>query len=193
MPPTLSLEWIATRNGHVFKRFAWTGGDGPIPHLRRKCPVYRALVSAFFRESLAECGGLNLWKCAGTSALERARIFWNRARLDAWRTLNRADDSAPRPFIFYIREKRIMHPCARRLAEEKRGLCWHLPRECPDCRLEKAGFELWGENGHLQGFDESYPSRRRQLAWDKTMRLSQTMTVWKPAGPITYLGTALAA
>jgi hypothetical protein len=33
-----------------------------------------------------ECGGLDFWKCAGTSSMERARIFWNRALLDAWAT-----------------------------------------------------------------------------------------------------------
>jgi hypothetical protein len=42
----------------------------------------------FFREQVRECGGLDLWACAGTSALERARIFWNAASLDAWRTFS---------------------------------------------------------------------------------------------------------
>lgn len=70
-----------------YTRHAWTGGDTPPPGERRHNPAFRRLVSLFFREQLRECGGLDLWACAGTSALERARIFWNRARLDGWRTL----------------------------------------------------------------------------------------------------------
>lgn len=51
---------------------------------------FRELRKAFFREQLSECGGLDLWACAGTTALERARIFWNRAHLDAWATWREA-------------------------------------------------------------------------------------------------------
>ena len=85
-------------------RRAWTGGDTPPPGFRNRCPDYRRLVTAFFREQLQQCGGLDLWKFhsprreegdrlvtssatfTGTGCIERARIFWNRARLDAWRT-----------------------------------------------------------------------------------------------------------
>lgn len=68
----------------VYNRHAWTGGNTPPDGFSH--PDYRALRKRFFREQIDECGGLNLWECAGTSALDRARIFWNRARLDAWRT-----------------------------------------------------------------------------------------------------------
>jgi len=68
-------------------RHAWTGGDTPPPGLRRGNAKFRSLVSFFFQEQLVECGGLDFWKCAGTSSMERARIFWNRAMLDAWATV----------------------------------------------------------------------------------------------------------
>jgi hypothetical protein len=73
----------------VFIR-AWTGGDLPSKEYRHN-PAnkrFRTLRSILFREQCLECGGLNLWSCVGTSAIERARIFWNRATLDAWRSLN---------------------------------------------------------------------------------------------------------
>ena len=72
-------------SGRIYWRVAWTGGDGPTPEVRRNAD-YRYLRPMFFREQVRECGGLDLWACAGTSALERARIFWNAASLDAWRT-----------------------------------------------------------------------------------------------------------
>lgn len=77
-----TVDWCYS--GKHFSRKAWTGGDTPPAKYREAC--YRAIRSDLFREQVRECGGLDLWVCAGTSALERARIFWNRARLDAWRT-----------------------------------------------------------------------------------------------------------
>ena len=79
------LSYTIKAGGCLYSRFAWTGGDIPPKGLRFK--PYRELVRAYFREQIAECGGLDLWTCAGTSCLDRSRIFWNRARLDAWRTL----------------------------------------------------------------------------------------------------------
>ena len=69
------------------QRVAWTGGDAPPPGLRRANAKFRAIVSYFFQEQLAECGGLDLWKCAGTTSMERARIFWRHALYDAWATV----------------------------------------------------------------------------------------------------------
>jgi hypothetical protein len=69
------------------QRCAWTGGDPPPPGLRRANAKFRAVVSYYFQEQLAECGGLDRWQCAGTTSMERARIFWNRAMLDAWATV----------------------------------------------------------------------------------------------------------
>ena len=80
------------------QRYAWTGGDVPTKETKRNNTVYRTLRTMFFRELVRICGGLDLWdfkdqygdRCyPGTSALERARIFWNQASLDAWRTYER--------------------------------------------------------------------------------------------------------
>ena len=76
-----------------FNRHAWTGGDvPPKPHERHNLQsvAFKTLRRLMFRELLAICGGLDLWQHAGTSALDRARIFWNQASLDAWRTLQSA-------------------------------------------------------------------------------------------------------
>src|SRR5438093_2035419 len=66
---------------------AFASLNSPTPEVRRNAD-YRYLRPMFFREQVRECGGLDLWACAGTSALERARIFWNAASLDAWRTFS---------------------------------------------------------------------------------------------------------
>ncbi len=79
------MTYTIEANGKTYQRHGWTGGDVPPKGFRE--PEFMGLVRAYFRDQVAECGGLDLWACAGTSALERARIFWNRARLDAWRTL----------------------------------------------------------------------------------------------------------
>src|SRR5260370_15749453 len=57
-------------SGRVYSRVAWTGGDTPTPEIRRNAD-YRYLRRMLFREQVRECGGLDLWAFAGTSALER--------------------------------------------------------------------------------------------------------------------------
>lgn len=81
------MDYTVDANGKAFSRHAWTGGDKP-PR-RYGCADFRAVRRVYFREFVADCGGLNLWECAGTTALDRARIFWNQARLNAWRTVSR--------------------------------------------------------------------------------------------------------
>lgn len=71
-------------NNKPFERFTWTGGDTPPKRFRD--PDFLALRRFFWREQLAEAGPLDLWACAGTTPLERARMFWNSATLTAWRT-----------------------------------------------------------------------------------------------------------
>jgi len=78
-----------------FPRVAWTGGDSAPVNLHRDSLPYRRTVSFFFREQLRECGGLDLWTSAGTSPLERARIFWNRAKGDAWATIRNLNPFKP--------------------------------------------------------------------------------------------------
>jgi hypothetical protein len=70
----------------VYPRRAWTGGNGNYHGCAHQ--DFKWLRRLFFREQVRECGRLDLWACAGTSALERARIFWNRASLDAFATLD---------------------------------------------------------------------------------------------------------
>jgi len=83
---------ITTRSGGVYPRYAWTGGDTPPPETRTQAFYfpYREIRREIFRELLQVCGGLDLWKCAGTSSMERARIFWREASYDAWRTFQRS-------------------------------------------------------------------------------------------------------
>jgi hypothetical protein len=76
---------IVTRFGS-YPRRAWTGGDVPPQGEYLRNPAYAAIVQYYFREQVADCLGLDYWACAGTSALQRARIFWNRAKLDGWRS-----------------------------------------------------------------------------------------------------------
>lgn len=75
-----------------FNRHAWTGGDTPPKPFQHttQSASFKSLRRLMFRELLAICGGLDLWQHAGTSALDRTRIFWNQASLDAWRTLQSA-------------------------------------------------------------------------------------------------------
>lgn len=68
------------------RRHAWTGGGVPTK-ADKATSRFKELRRLFFREQLKMCGGLDLWACAGTSATERARIFWNQATLDAWATI----------------------------------------------------------------------------------------------------------
>lgn len=97
---------IKTKSGEVYQRIAWTGGDTP-PDFAKNSKKFRELRSAFFREYLGLCARLDLWKFTdeklcqsdfdrehfkkhgyfGTGCIERARILWNAANLDAWRTI----------------------------------------------------------------------------------------------------------
>lgn len=78
---------IELSTNQVVDRQAWTGGDTPPKGFND--PVFRELRSFYFRDQLKDCGGLDYWKSAGTGSMERARIFWNRATLDAWITCKR--------------------------------------------------------------------------------------------------------
>lgn len=78
---------ITTKRGLTYERRAWTGGDKPDADFAGD-PFAADLIEAFYDEQVAECGGLDLWACAGTTAAERTEIFKNRALFDAWRTLH---------------------------------------------------------------------------------------------------------
>ncbi len=54
-----------------------------------------------------------------------------------------------------------VHHCATVREQESRGLFgFHSSAHCPDCQCATSGYELWGENGHLQGRADT----RAQLA-----------------------------
>lgn len=56
------------------------------------------------------------------------------------------------PFRMEARPTHRLTPCAKMLAEQARGLFgFHNSEDCPNCKREFLYFELWGENGHLQG------------------------------------------
>lgn len=80
------MTTIKLLDGRTYARRAWTGGKSNYRAIRHR--DFGWLRRWFFREQIRECGGLDLWACAGTSALQRARIFWNRASLDAMATLD---------------------------------------------------------------------------------------------------------
>lgn len=55
--------------------------------------------------------------------------------------------------------------CDAKLAEEKRGLHgWHQFTKCPKCQLLPNGWEVWGENGHMQAH---LVTREHLLHWVK--------------------------
>jgi len=59
-----------------------------------------------------------------------------------------------------------VYGCEVQREQESRGMFgFHLYNQCPDCKVEFAGWQLWGENGHMQGsvtrFGESEPTRAR--------------------------------
>lgn len=67
---------------------AWTGGKSPTIQDWRTNSKLRAITRFMFEKQHIESGvPLDFWACAGTTPLERARILWNRAKLDAFATL----------------------------------------------------------------------------------------------------------
>lgn len=83
---TFANKPIRLGDGKTYRIKAWTGGKGNY----RECthPDFQWLRRWFFREQVKDSLGLDYWACAGTSALQQARIFWNRASLDALATLD---------------------------------------------------------------------------------------------------------
>ena len=79
---------IDTKSGKKYIRKAWTGGNIPPKPFCKISPDFCEIRSFLFQDQVKDSGGLDLWSCAGTSALDRARIFWGRATLDAWATLH---------------------------------------------------------------------------------------------------------
>ena len=86
---------------------------------------------------------------------------------------NKKRPAAPRPpFQITIRPVKWLTPCAAYHAEQARGLIgFHNSDKCPDCKIEAGGFDLWGENGHLQGHcNDTSPETlaRLQVAYSRS-------------------------
>lgn len=75
---------ITTRTGITFDRYVWTGGDSQPKNIELlQCySMFRELRREYFRESMVV--NRAYWGCV---SMETVRILWNRARLDAWRTI----------------------------------------------------------------------------------------------------------
>ena len=55
-------------------------------------------------------------------------------------------------FLIYVQPRFRVNGCATKRAEESRGMMgFHSFERCPACDVVFEGFDLWGENGHLQG------------------------------------------
>lgn len=141
----------------VSNRRAWTGGDVPPAGFRRRCADYRALVSAMFQEQVRDCLGLDFWACAGTSALERARIFWNRAVLDAWRTYTESRKYPTQLGIAYRLEYGRKWKCGESPAKTKLGkVAIRIGEGCEDGEAiirrefpQANAFRMYDETGEL--------------------------------------------
>lgn len=56
------------------------------------------------------------------------------------------------PFAIIARPTHRLSPCQKWHDERDHGLIgFHRSDTCPDCRTEFTGWELHGENGHIQG------------------------------------------
>ena len=70
-------------------------------------------------------------------------------------------------FVVTVSPVYVVHSCAAKLAEEKRGIfgchSWHPNsfKPCQECKVTFRGYELWGDNGHCQGEAKD----RKDLAW----------------------------
>ena len=85
------MKFTIDIGGETLERVAWTGGSVPSEKVKRTNSRFRRLRQFYFREVVGMCGGLDLWVCTGNSPLDRARIFWNQANLDAWATIRNHD------------------------------------------------------------------------------------------------------
>jgi len=57
----------------------------------------------------------------------------------------------------------VLH-CELSRAQQRRGLFgFHYYTSCPDCRVVDDGWELWGENQHLQGATKDRPHLTHML------------------------------
>lgn len=73
---------IKTKSGRTYQRIAWMGGDSAPKELRKISRDYRNIITFFFREQLRDFS--DFWK--ELPDMDTTRIFWKRAKADAWST-----------------------------------------------------------------------------------------------------------
>lgn len=87
-----------------------------------------------------------------------------------------------------------VYGCEKKRAQEARGLfgC-HLYKSCPNCRVIQRGWEMWGQNGHMQASASTVERRNHWIAikvleqW--TTQHSGTMGYqFRVGSPIYYVG-----
>ena len=74
---------IVMSDGTVYQRVAWTGGD--IYPKNFTSLHFRELIRFFFHEQVDDYS--DYWKECPNDA--EVILFWNRAKADAWRTLDK--------------------------------------------------------------------------------------------------------
>lgn len=89
------------------------------------------------------------------------------------------------PFLITITPKNRLFRCPARIKSEMEGSFCHPPY-CPDCKTVPDGWELWGENGHLQGAFSERPDAET-LKRHASRFSSPTEYIFKERG-FTYLG-----
>lgn len=96
------------------------------------------------------------------------------------------------PFAIIARPAYRLHPCQHYLDERDRGLIgFHNTARCPYCRTTQVGWDLHGENGHLQGHLQSVDPEVIALATAaRSTRYPVTITVSESG--YTYLDSSSA-
>ncbi len=76
------------------------------------------------------------------------------------------------PFTITIRPSWWLTPCELYRSNHARGLMWGCGRrDCPECVKTFAGYEWWGENGHLQMKSQTLPDEAWMRRFAATVAL----------------------
>lgn len=82
----MNREFEKVRANYIFKhsRKSWTGGIPPPDDIYKTSYIFRTLVHKFFLEQL-----IHYYRFWGKKSLllDTARIFWGRAKYDAWASM----------------------------------------------------------------------------------------------------------
>jgi hypothetical protein len=128
------------------------------------------------------------------AALRDINVWGNRDPDGRAERLRRALESsrpAPLEFVITIRPVRRLSPCAQWWERNREGMPWrHDTEKCSDCVIKPDGFELHGENGHIQGRLDEPPTEEWMGGYDARLhrdtRLNKTVFVVSDRG-YTYI------